>query len=360
MKFISLNEWGVFPYNLDKPLFIAGPCSAETPEQLEATYGGIKAEGNLVAMLRAGVWKPRTRPNSFEGVGAESLPWLVEMRQKFGMPITIEVANPAHVRIALEHKVDVLWLGARSTVNPFTVQEIADELEGIDIPVMVKNPINPDLELWVGAIERLYNAGIRRIAAIHRGFSTHSKSKYRNEPMWQIPLELKSRYPDLPLICDPSHIGGTRELIAPVCQKAMDLNYEGLMIETHCNPDEAWSDAKQQITPQRLGEVLNGLQIRGSSSDNPEFIDQLAVLREKIDRIDKNLIEDLSMRMKLVTEIGDYKKANNVAVFQVERWIEVFQSRPEWAEKLGLSKDFTAQIYKLIHDESIRVQTTRQ
>lgn len=339
----------------DTPIAIAGPCSAETEEQLYETCKAIKELD--ITMLRAGIWKPRTRPNSFEGVGEVGLKWFRDIKKELDMPITTEVATPQHVELALKYEVDVLWVGARTTVNPFAVQELADCLKGVDIPVIVKNPINPDLALWMGAIERIYNAGIRQIAALHRGFSSFEKTKYRNVPMWQIPLSLKSKMPSLPILCDPSHIGGTRESIQPISQKAIDLNYDGLMIETHCNPDEAWSDAKQQVTPKRLGEILDAIRIRKPVSDDPVFNTKLDDLRQQIDNVDREVLECLAARMSLVSQIGDYKKDNNVTAFQAERWIKVFQTRPEWGEQLNLNKPFVEQLLKLMHDESIRIQT---
>ncbi|MEN7550583.1 chorismate mutase [Rapidithrix thailandica] len=338
------------------PIAIAGPCSAETEEQLYQTCKGIK-ENVDITMLRAGIWKPRTRPNTFEGVGEIGLKWLKNVKEELQMPATVEVANAKHVELALKYEMDVLWIGARSTVNPFTVQEIADALKGVNVPVIVKNPINPDLALWLGAIERIYNSGIRDIAALHRGFSSHEETKYRNSPMWQLPITLKSKFPNISLLCDPSHIAGTRDLIYPVSQKAIDLDYDGLMIETHCDPDNALSDAKQQITPDRLAEVLAEVKIRKNKTDDVEFNSHLDDLRLKIDRVDKELLENLATRMNLVTEIGEYKRDNNVTVFQAERWIEVFQTRPALAKELGLTKRFAEQLYKLIHDESIRIQT---
>jgi chorismate mutase len=340
-----------------KPFIIAGPCSAETEEQLLATCRALLPYG--VNALRAGIWKPRTRPNSFEGVGEIGLQWFSNVRKELNMPIATEVANAQHVEVALKYDVDILWIGARSTVNPFTVQEIADALKGVDKPVIIKNPINPELALWLGAIERIHNAGVSNIAALHRGFSTLEKTKYRNEPMWQLALDLKSSLPDLPLFFDPSHVGGKRDLISPLSQKALDLDYDGLMIESHIDPDNAWSDASQQVTPQRLGEILNDLQIREASSDNIEFISHLEELRSKIDRLDKELVETLAARTKLVEQIGDYKRENNVTIFQVDRWLKVFQTRPEWAAKAGVDRNFVGHLFKLIHDESIRIQTER-
>ncbi len=353
MEISALDTWGVIK---NQPFVIAGPCSAETEEQLFTTCQEI-VKTQEVDVLRAGIWKPRTRPGTFEGVGEEGLKWFQAIKKELGKPITTEVANPDHVELALKYDVDILWLGARSTVNPFTVQEIADALKGVDVPVIVKNPINPDLALWMGALERISNAGITKLAALHRGFSTFEKSKYRNIPMWQIPIELKSKLPDLPLLCDPSHIAGTRDLIYAVSQKALDLNYDGLMIETHYNPDEAWSDASQQVTPSRLDEIVHELRIRKAGFEDPDAVTQIQELREKIDRIDRELVEQLAMRMEVVRKLGDHKHEKNVAAFQVDRWLEVFQTRPEWGQKMNLNRDFIANIFKFIHDESIRVQT---
>jgi chorismate mutase len=338
-----------------QPLLIAGPCSAESPEQLMTVGRALKGMG--IGVMRAGVWKPRTRPNQFEGKGAEALNWLREVKKETGLRIAIEVATPAHVEQACQADIDVLWLGARTTVNPFTVQEIADSLRGLDKIVLVKNPINPDLALWIGALERVNNAGIKQIGAIHRGFSSFQKSRFRNQPLWQIPLELKSRFPELPLIGDPSHIAGNRTLIAEVSQKALDLGYDGLMIETHPDPDHAWSDAAQQVTPARLAEILGQLRIAERSSSNAIFLNHLEALREKIDQIDQELLENLSTRMKLIEKIGEYKKDNNVTVFQLERWNEIMQTRPEWGAQAQLAADFIRELYRVIHDESIRIQT---
>lgn len=341
----------------DKPLIISGPCSAESEEQLMETCRDLKALH--VDVLRAGIWKPRTRPNSFEGHGAKALPWLQNVRRELGLPFAVEVATPEHIELALKHEVDILWLGARTTVNPFNVQEIADALKGIDVPVMLKNPINPDLNLWIGAIERIYNAGIKKLAVIHRGFSSLQSHKYRNVPNWQIPLELKTYLPDMPIICDPSHIAGERSLLLEVAQKALDLNYDGLMIESHRNPDEAMSDPKQQVTPAGLDEILSQLKIRVKRGEKQDavFINKLEDLRQKIDQVDRELIEILRTRMSLVDQACEYKLDNNVTIFQVERWNEIFRSRSEWADKMNLKPDFVSEIYKLIHIESIRQQT---
>ncbi len=351
---VSLSSWDMV--KKDTPIAIAGPCSAESEEQLLGTCAEINKHIDIT-MFRAGIWKPRTRPGSFEGVGEEGLKWVKTVKDELKKPFTVEVANAQHVELALKYGVDVLWIGARSTVNPFTMQEIADALKGVKIPVIIKNPINPDLALWMGGIERIYNSGIRQIAALHRGFSSYDEKKYRNAPMWQLAIELKSKMPHLPMLCDPSHIGGTRDLIYPVSQKAIDLNYDGLMIETHIDPDNAWSDAKQQVTPKRLAEILNEVKVRANSSDDAEFNSHLTDLRDKIDRVDKELIGVLATRMEYVEAIGEYKRDNNVTVFQANRWIDIFQSRPEWAGQIGLNKEFTEQLFKLVHDESIRQQT---
>ncbi len=351
MNLSTLNSWGI-PNN--NPLIIAGPCSAESPEQLLTTCKQINSP--KVSFFRAGIWKPRTRPGSFEGVGTEGLKWFQEVKKELGKPITTEVANAKHVEDALKHDVDVLWIGARSTVNPFTVQEIADAIKGVDIPVIIKNPLNPDLNLWIGAIERIYQSGTTKIAALHRGFSSFGNSRYRNIPMWQIPLALKSQFPEIPLLCDPSHIGGKRELIHPISQKALDLNYDGLMIETHYNPSIAKSDAKQQLNPASLHLLLENLVIRKEKFEEGECLDELGKIRDEIDNKDKEILEAISNRLDLVDRIGNYKKDFNVATFQLERWREILESRPTWANELGLSSNFAEKLFQLIHDESIRQQ----
>jgi chorismate mutase len=349
-----LHNWVNYKH---KPLIISGPCSAESEEQMLETCLQLK-EMN-VDVIRAGIWKPRTRPNSFEGYGSQALPWLKTVKEATGLPTTIEVANPYHIEEALKYGVDILWIGARTTVNPFNVQEIADALKGVDIPVMIKNPINPDTHLWIGAIERIYGAGIRKIAAIHRGFSPFTKSKYRNVPNWQIALELKTYLPNIPLICDPSHIAGKRELLQEISQKALDLNYDGLMIESHRDPDNAMSDAAQQVTPQGLRELLSSLKIRidRDESKDVELINHLDELRDKIDNIDRELIEILITRMTLVDKASEYKRDNNITLFDTKRWDDIFRSRTEWAKKMQLNEEFVSEIYKLIHIESIRRQT---
>lgn len=339
-----------------QPMLIAGPCSAETEEQVMATARGLQALGNI-DLFRAGIWKPRTKPGGFEGMGTAALPWLQRVKAETGIPTTIEVATPRHVEDALAHGIDVLWIGARTTVNPFAVQDLADTLAGTGVPVMVKNPVNPDVALWAGALERLERAGITDLAAIHRGFSTFAPSRYRNAPTWMLPIELKTRFPHLPLICDPSHIGGRRDLLLPIAQKALDLDYDGLMIETHPDPDTALSDSAQQVTPARLGEILSELKYRRRSSDNADYLSKAEELRQKMDVADREIIEALARRMALVEELTEYKKENNVKILQLDRWQEIFSSRPEWAKKLNVNPKFVAELYKLIHVESIRRQT---
>lgn len=352
LKIDSLESWtGV----KDRPLIISGPCSAETEEQLMTAAKALKEQH--IDILRAGIWKPRTRPNSFEGVGEEGLVWLKKVKDELGIMVGTEVAKPEHVALALKYDIDVLWIGARTTVNPFAMQEIADSLKGIDIPVLIKNPINPDTQLWIGGIERIAQAGITKIGAIHRGCSTVDKSKYRNKPMWQMPIELKRLIPNIPIINDPSHIAGKRSLIAEVSQKAMDLGLDGLMIESHPNPDEAWSDAAQQVTPKVLGEILANLKIRKVSTDNVEFNQSLEDLREQIDTTDREIIEALAHRAGIVEKIGEYKKDNNVTTLQMNRWDALLNDRMVKGEALGLKGDFVKEIYKLIHKESVKNQS---
>ncbi len=349
-----LNKWsGVTSH----PFVIAGPCSAEGEEQVFNTVREIvKHTGGKVHMLRAGIWKPRTRPNSFEGVGEIGLPWIKAAGKEFGLPVTVEVANPEHVEVALKNEIDVLWIGARSTVSPFTVQEIADSLRGVDIPVLIKNPINPDLELWLGAIERFYQSGIKKLGAIHRGFSSYEKTIYRNQPMWEIPIEMRRRFPQIPIIVDPSHIGGTRELIQLLCQQAMDMGFDGLMIESHINPDKAWSDAKQQVTPQRLGEILNSLNIRQPNMAD-DGLKPLNDLRARIDRIDDYIIELLGERMGISEEIGVVKKQNDLAIHQSERWAHIVKRALEKGKTGGLTEEFILKMFQQVHNESIRHQS---
>ncbi len=340
----------------DRPIIISGPCSAETEEQMVATAKQIAATGKVHA-LRAGIWKPRTRPGQYEGAGEEGLKWLISAKQETGLPVTTEVANAAHVEACLKAGVDILWVGARTTVNPFSVQEVADALKGVDIPVMVKNPINPDVELWLGALERLNKAGITKMAAIHRGFSSFEKGPFRNAPMWDLAIELKTRVPELDMICDPSHIAGNRDLISFVSQKALDLDMAGLMIESHINPDAAWSDAKQQVTPAALSKIIDELVVRTQTTDNKTFKDTLSILREQIDQLDDEIMQKLSARMKISEKIGQYKKENNVTILQVNRWEEIIKTRIALCRAMGLNDEFTSDLLKLIHHESIQVQT---
>ena len=333
-----------------RPLVISGPCSAETEEQVMTTARALHKAG--VKIFRAGVWKPRTKPGGFEGLGVEAFPWLNRVKEELGMYVAVEVANAKHVKEALDHHVDIIWIGARTTANPFSVQEIADALEGTDIPVLIKNPVNPDVELWIGAIERIHKAGIRRIGAIHRGFSSADKKIYRNLPQWHIPIELHRQLPNLPLICDPSHIGGKRELIAPISQQAMDLNFDGLIIETHCNPDKAWSDASQQVTPEVLELILDNLVIR----DTHQTTESLTALRRQIDVLDNDLLELLAKRMRVSQEIGTYKKEHNMPILQAQRYDEILKDRITQAEKMGMSDEFMKTVLMAIHEESIRQQ----
>lgn len=333
-----------------RPLVISGPCSAETEEQVLTTAKGLAAIG--IRIFRAGIWKPRTKPGGFEGVGTIGLPWLKRVKEETSMYVATEVATRDHVFEALKAGVDVLWVGARTAVNPFAMQDVADALRGVDIPVLVKNPVNPDLELWIGAIERLYGAGIHRIGAVHRGFSSFDKKMYRNLPLWHIAIELRRRMPNLPIICDPSHIGGKRELIASLCQQAMDLNFDGLIIETHCNPDHAWSDAAQQITPEVLDYVLNLLVIRESN----QTTENLYELRRQIDGIDENLLELLAKRMRISREIGVYKKEHRMPILQTPRYGEILENRTKAGVAMDLNPDFVQAVLKEIHEESVRQQ----
>ena len=349
----EMRKW-LDGFKLDHPLVIAGPCSAETEDQVLKIANQLK--GTDVSAFRAGIWKPRTKPGMFEGVGAIGLKWLQKVKKETGLLISTEVANSTHVKLALEHDIDILWIGARSTVSPFIVQEIADALKGTEKVVLVKNPVNPDLSLWLGGIERLYSSKIRNLGLIHRGFSTYEKSKYRNIPEWQIPVEVMNRFPDLPMICDPSHISGNRNLIFDVSQTALDLNYDGLMIETHCNPDNAWSDANQQVTPDRLIEIMKDLKMRKVTTDEEEYQNNLIDLRAKIDVIDHALLENLGKRMKISDNIGKIKRSNNVAVLQNKRWNEILGKMILEGEKLDLSEEFILKLFKAIHQESINRQ----
>lgn len=341
-------------FNTNEKIIIAGPCSVETEEQVMAVALGLK-DANL-NLLRGGIWKPRTRPNSFEGVGEKGLSWLKAAGKAIDVPVTTEVAKASHVEVALKAGIDVLWIGARTTVNPFAVQEIADALKGTDIPVMVKNPVNPDVDLWVGAIERLSAAGVKDIAAIHRGFSSYGQNVYRNTPMWELPIQLKLMLPDIKIICDPSHICGRRDLLAPVAQKSYDLDMDGLMVETHHTPDKAWSDAAQQITPEAFKQLITSLIIRKPETSNLDIAQSLEALRSQIDQIDHDLIELLSTRMKTAREIGAFKKDNDITILQLGRWKEIHNARKKLGEGLGLSDKFMEAFLNAIHKESINQQ----
>ncbi len=347
---LKLKSFTIDGLKPERPIIIAGPCSAESEKQVLSTAKQLAANG--IKIFRAGIWKPRTRPNAFEGVGSKGLVWLKKVKEQTGMFTTTEVANVKHVYEALKYGVDILWLGARTTANPFAVQEIADTIRGMDIPVMVKNPVNPDVELWIGALERLNQAGIQRIAAIHRGFSTFEKSGFRNNPQWQIPIELKRRIPDIPLITDPSHICGNRERLFEISQEAMDLNFEGLIIESHIDPDKAFSDSKQQITPENLKILLNRLQIRDQNMDNSILL-TIGDLRAQIDDLDDKIINIFEKRMAISTEIGQYKKKHNVAILQSKRWESILNKRLKMGKERGLSSDFIVKVFRAIHQESI-------
>ena len=349
----ELRTW-LDDLKLNHPLVIAGPCSAETEEQVLKIAHELKDTD--VSYYRAGIWKPRTRPGMFEGVGALGLKWLQKVKAETGLKTATEVANRAHVELALEHDIDLLWIGARSTVSPFIVQEIADALKGTDKVVLVKNPVNPDLPLWLGAIERLASANIKKLGVIHRGFSTYEKSKYRNNPEWQLAIELQTKFPDLPLINDPSHITGKRDMIFDVSQTALDLNFDGLMIETHFDPDNAWSDAAQQVTPSVLVQIMKDLKIRKESNPEAEYNNALNNLRAKIDIVDNQIIELLGKRMQVADGIGSLKKQKNVAVLQSKRWNEILGKMVLEGEDKGLSEEFILKLFKAIHQESINHQ----
>ena len=353
MESTNFSTW-LKEMELSHPLVIAGPCSAETEEQMLKIAHQLKETDATV--FRAGIWKPRTRPGNFEGNGAKALPWLAKVKEETGMLTTTEVANAQHAKLALEFDIDIIWIGARTTVNPFAIQEIADALQGTDKIVLVKNPINPDLALWIGAIERLHKAGIKNLGAIHRGFSSYKKTIYRNNPQWQIAIDLKDKYPTLPIICDPSHICGNRDGIFDVSQTALDLKFEGLMIETHFDPDNAWSDAKQQITPNRLKEITEDLRVRKDRVEEKDSLKKLTKLRSEINLLDKQLIELLSERMDVAENIGKVKKQGNVAILQRSRWHEVMQKMVADGEQSGLSSDFIEKVFKAIHQESIQHQ----
>ena len=349
----ELRTW-LDDLGLDHPLVVAGPCSAETEDQVLTIAHELKDSD--VNYYRAGIWKPRTRPGNFEGVGALGLKWLQKVKEETGLKTATEVANATHVKLALEHDIDLLWIGARSTVSPFIVQEIADALNGTDKIVLVKNPVNPDLSLWLGGIERLHSANIKKLGVIHRGFSTYEKTRYRNNPEWQIAIELQNRFPDLPLICDPSHITGKRDMIFDVSQTALDLNFDGLMIETHVDPDNAWSDAAQQVTPNSLIQIMEELKIRKATDTEANYRNALNTLRTQIDVVDHQLIETLGKRMKIADEIGALKKEKNVAILQSRRWNEILGKMILEGEENNLSEEFVLKVFKAIHQESINHQ----
>ena len=349
----QMREW-LNDFGLSHPLVIGGPCSAETEEQVLKISHELKYTD--VTVLRAGIWKPRTRPGMFEGVGAIGLKWLQKAKQETGLLTATEVANAVHVKLAIEHDVDILWIGARSTVSPFIMQEIADALEGTDKIVLVKNPVNPDLALWLGGVERLYTANIKKLGLIHRGFSSYEKSKYRNNPEWQIAVEAQNRFPDLPMICDPSHIAGRRDLIFDICQMALDLNYDGLMVETHWDPDNAWSDAAQQVTPTVLVQIMKDLKIRKETNQEEAYNISLNTLRAQIDIADQTILDTLGKRMKVAEEIGSLKKSKNVAVLQNKRWNEILGKMILEGKDRNLSEEFILKIFKAIHQESINHQ----
>lgn len=354
LDLVETEQWELFS-DMSRPVVIAGPCSAESEQQIFETARALKGEG--VEVLRAGIWKPRTRPNCFEGVGSEGLHWMQRVQRELGMKISTEVANVKHVYEALKAGVDMLWIGARTTANPFAMQEIADALKGTDIPVLVKNPVNPDVELWIGALERLNMAGLKKIGVIHRGFSAYGKSKYRNVPQWQLPIEIKRRFPDMLMICDPSHISGKREYILEVAQQAMDLGFDGLIVESHICPEIALSDAAQQVTPVALGGILKKLIIREVDSENLEYKENIDELRARIDEIDNDLLDLLANRMKVSDEIGKYKKQNNITILQPGRWDKILEKVFAQGTEKGLDNEFLEKIFKAIHQASIDRQT---
>jgi chorismate mutase len=337
-----------------RPIIISGPCSAETEEQVLETAKQL-ADTGKIDFLRAGIWKPRTKPGMFEGIGAEALPWLLKAKKLTGLLTTVEIATPNHVEEAMKYEVDMLWIGARTTVNPFSVQAIADALHGIDIPVLIKNPIHPDIDLWTGGIERLQKAGVTRVGMVHRGFSSYGNTEYRNAPMWHLPIEMMRRFPDMLMICDPSHICGRRDILQTIAQKSIDLDFDGLMIESHIDPDNAWSDAKQQITPEQLSELLNNIIWRKKAVDAVD-INALITLREQVDQLDDELLTLLSQRMKISEKIGGYKKENNITILQARRWNDILVRSFEKAKQLGLTKEFLIKYFDAVHMESINHQ----
>ena len=349
MKEVTQKAWS------KRPMIISGPCSAETEEQVIETATRLAKTGK-VDVLRAGIWKPRTRPGMFEGIGAKGLPWLQQAKKLTGLPTTVEVATGKQVEDALTFDVDILWIGARTTVNPFSVQEVADALRGVDIPVLIKNPINPDLELWTGAVERVAKAGVKQIGLIHRGFSSYGNTEYRNAPMWHLAIEMKRRNPDMKLINDPSHICGRRDILMEVAQKAIDLDFDGLMIESHIDPDKAWSDAKQQVTPEKLGEMMSSILWRKEDINSEEYHAALEKLRQQINHLDDELMQILSQRMKIAEKIGEYKKNNNITILQTNRWNEILERAFQRGDKIGLSKEFITKYFDAVHMESINHQ----
>ena len=353
LDIVPLYEWGMFTE--PRPSVVAGPCSAETEEQVMETAKGLKEMG--INVYRAGIWKPRTHPGSFEGVGAPGLKWMQRAKKEYGLKISTEVASEKHVFECLKYGVDLVWLGARTTANPFLVQEIADALKDTDIPVLVKNPVNPDIDLWIGALERLNRAGIRKLGVIHRGFSTADKIKYRNDPQWQMAIELRSRHPELPFFVDPSHMAGSKDYIQELSQRSLDLGFEGLMIESHCNPSCALSDAKQQLTPDELSDLLyNKITVRDSDSDSKEWKENIDQLRAKIDILDENLLYTLGARMKVSRQIGEYKRANNVAILQTSRWDKVLAKVVAKGQEYDLPEDFIKEVFNAIHEASVEIQ----
>lgn len=353
-KLISIENW--FEKQIEAPIYIAGPCSAETEEQVIQTACEI-SKNSKINVFRAGLWKPRTRPNTFEGVGKQGLPWLKRVKEQFGLKIAVEVAHPEHIELCLNNNIDVLWIGARTVSNPFSIQEIADSLKNINIPVLVKNPVNPDIDLWIGAIERFYNNGVYKLAALHRGFYPFERTVFRNIPKWEIPIELKIKFPTLPVICDPSHISGTTQYIEEISQKALDLNFDGLMIESHINPKKALSDSQQQLTPLELKDLLDRLIVRVTTCDDKEFSNLLSNYRAQIDSLDFQLLELLAQRMKVVEKIGEYKSLNNVKILQLRRWENIIGTRTEYGQSRGLTEDFIIKLLQLVHKESIQKQT---
>ncbi|HWC54414.1 MAG TPA: chorismate mutase [Chitinophagaceae bacterium] len=338
-----------------RPLIVSGPCSAETEEQVLQTAERLAATG-MVDMLRAGIWKPRTRPGMFEGIGTKGLPWLQQAKKITGLPVTVEVATAKQVEDALHFDVDVLWIGARTTVNPFSVQEVADALRGVDVPVLIKNPVNPDIELWMGAVERVAKVGVKQIGLIHRGFSTFGNTDYRNAPMWHLAIEMKLRNPGMMMLCDPSHICGRRDTLMEVAQKAIDFDYDGLMIESHIDPDKAWSDAKQQVTPERLKEMLQSIIWRKEDVNSEEFHAALEKFRQQINHLDDELMQLLGQRMKIAEQIGRYKRDNNITILQTTRWNTIIEKALKKGEAIGLSKEFVTKYFDAVHMESINHQ----